>query len=185
MEKMGIPYQASPITKLHHWTHLIIDECAQATEPETLIPISVVAYDPEPVHIVLCGDHQQLGPTVLSKEAQKQGLYKSLLERLMDLGYASMASNFHSVHLKRNYRSHPSIIMMPSLLFYHDKLIPAAEPSKTQMYHFQSSQSDLNVPVQDISIKGLKWPVVFYGVKGTDFHDINQIASLSSWYLLS
>jgi hypothetical protein len=48
-----------------HWTHLLIDEAAQASEPETLVPIEVVypvdykiADYPEPT-VVLCGDVKQ------------------------------------------------------------------------------------------------------------------------------
>lgn len=39
-----------------HWTHLLIDEAAQASEPETCIPLSVVT--PSAV-VVLCGDVNQ------------------------------------------------------------------------------------------------------------------------------
>ncbi|RUS27314.1 hypothetical protein BC938DRAFT_483436 [Jimgerdemannia flammicorona] len=69
-----------------HWTHLLIDEASQATEPETLIPLSLLL-DPEGprgnVQFVLCGDHHQLGPIIASPLARSQGLAISLLERLM------------------------------------------------------------------------------------------------------
>ena len=53
-----------------HWTHLLIDEAAQASEPETLVPMEVVfptpyrsssgalTVSPEPT-VVLCGDIKQ------------------------------------------------------------------------------------------------------------------------------
>jgi len=70
-----------------HFTHLFIDEAAQATEPECLIPLSVVVDDhPDTikVEIALCGDPRQLGPRVYSPTAL-EGLQRSLLERLLRL----------------------------------------------------------------------------------------------------
>ncbi|RDB23524.1 RNA helicase Mov10l1 [Hypsizygus marmoreus] len=80
-----------------HWTHLLIDEAAQGSEPELLIPISVVFTQlsaPEPAEdwstpmfapqMVLCGDPQQLGPIVTSEKARSGELDVSLLERLFE-----------------------------------------------------------------------------------------------------
>ncbi len=70
-----------------HFTHLFIDEAAQATEPECLIPLSVVVDDhPEAMkaEIALCGDPRQLGPCIYSPDAL-DGLQRSLLERLLRL----------------------------------------------------------------------------------------------------
>jgi len=73
--------------KSPHFTHLFIDEAAQATEPECLIPLSVVV-DDDPdavkVEIALCGDPRQLGPCVYSPYAMED-LQRSLLERLLRL----------------------------------------------------------------------------------------------------
>lgn len=70
-----------------HFTHLFIDEAAQATEPECLIPLSVVV-DDDPqaikVEIALCGDPRQLGPGIYAPAAM-EGLQRSLLERLLRL----------------------------------------------------------------------------------------------------
>lgn len=80
-----------------HWTHLIIDEAAQGSEPELNIPISAVtahpkfyknykAEDPEFIlpQLVLCGDPNQLGPMVCSEDARTGELDVSLLERLFE-----------------------------------------------------------------------------------------------------
>jgi helicase MOV-10 len=74
-----------------HWTHLFVDEAAQATEPETLILLSVVV-DPEPgihkVEICLVGDPRQLSPEVfvagrkISSSALAD-LNQSWMERLL------------------------------------------------------------------------------------------------------
>ena len=57
---------------------VLIDEATQAPEPECLIPIVTGAK-----HLVLVGDHCQLGPVVVSKKASKAGFAQSLFERLV------------------------------------------------------------------------------------------------------
>jgi AAA domain len=134
-----------------HFTHLFIDEAAQATEPETLIPLSVVL-DPDGPHrkveIALVGDPRQLSPSVYSVEAASAGLERSWMERLLhrpvsclgggsddmlgpDFGriedwlHYSLLSDGRdqlSFFLTLNYRGHPSFLMMPSAVFYADKL---------------------------------------------------------------
>jgi DNA polymerase III delta prime subunit len=72
--------------KRWHWTHLFIDEAAQAREPETLIPMMVIAPDvdaaiPMP-KVIFAGDVNQLGPGIVSATARDNGLSVSLFERL-------------------------------------------------------------------------------------------------------
>lgn len=51
-----------------HFSHLFVDEAAQATEPETWIPISLlVGRTLTSTQVVLSGDPKQLGPIVQSK----------------------------------------------------------------------------------------------------------------------
>ncbi len=64
-----------------HFSHIIIDEAAQAEEPLSLIPIA--AFSNEDTNIILAGDPHQLGPVIKSKPASEAGLGKSYLERLM------------------------------------------------------------------------------------------------------
>ena len=56
---------------------VLIDEAAQATEPITLIPLVRGC-----CQLVLVGDHHQLPPTVISKQAEELGLSESLFGRL-------------------------------------------------------------------------------------------------------
>ncbi|RXW11818.1 hypothetical protein EST38_g14038 [Candolleomyces aberdarensis] len=123
-----------------HWTHLIIDEAAQGSEPELMIPISVVTVhskylktynnqhtdtsnsthtDTDIVipRLVLCGDPNQLGPMISSEDARTGELDVSLLERLYK----------PYTNLVKNYRSHPVILMPPSAIFYNDTLEPCAK----------------------------------------------------------
>ncbi|KAJ7593410.1 P-loop containing nucleoside triphosphate hydrolase protein [Mycena floridula] len=86
-----------------HWTHLLVDEAAQASEPEVGIPISVVLTNDTfaqtegtdqngarktPCSVLpqlcLCGDPNQLGPIVTSVDARNNELDVSLLERLFE-----------------------------------------------------------------------------------------------------
>ncbi|KAL3919760.1 MAG: hypothetical protein SGILL_003592 [Bacillariaceae sp.] len=70
-----------------HFGALFIDEAAQSTEPETLIPLSIVVDDhPDTtkVEISLCGDPRQLSPNIYSADAS-ENLQRSLLERLLRL----------------------------------------------------------------------------------------------------
>ena len=62
------------------FTHVIIDEAAQITEPECLIPIAAAPNS----KVILAGDPKQLGAVVKSGLAKKSGLDVSLVERLME-----------------------------------------------------------------------------------------------------
>ena len=65
--------------------------------------------------VVLVGDHQQLGPVVMSKRAAKAGLNQSLFERLVILGVVP-------VRLQVQYRMHPALSEFPSNMFYEGSL---------------------------------------------------------------
>ena len=65
------------------FSHILIDEAAQAMECEAIMPLAL-AY-PKRTRVVLAGDHMQLSPEVYSRFAQDKKFNKSLLERLYDL----------------------------------------------------------------------------------------------------
>ncbi|XP_012956251.1 RNA helicase Mov10l1 isoform X4 [Anas platyrhynchos] len=75
----GMFYQTA--VRLGHFTHMILDEAGQASEPESLIPIGLISEANG--QIVLVGDPKQLGPVIKSKIALAFGLNMSLLERLL------------------------------------------------------------------------------------------------------
>jgi len=64
-----------------HFSHIIIDEAGQATEPEAFVSIKTLA-DPK-TNIVLSGDPKQLGPIIRSGIATNLGLELSYIERIM------------------------------------------------------------------------------------------------------
>uniref|UniRef100_A0A663NB46 RNA helicase n=1 Tax=Athene cunicularia TaxID=194338 RepID=A0A663NB46_ATHCN len=74
----GLFYQTE--IRLGHFTHVILDEAGQASEPESLIPIGLISEANG--QIVLVGDPKQLGPVIKSKIALSFGLNMSLMERL-------------------------------------------------------------------------------------------------------
>jgi ATP-dependent RNA/DNA helicase IGHMBP2 len=62
-----------------HFDIIIIDECSQAMEATCWIPLLKGAGK-----IILAGDHLQLPPTIISKEAALKGLDLTLMKRLID-----------------------------------------------------------------------------------------------------
>jgi helicase MOV-10 len=152
-----------------HWTALLVDEAAQAMEPEVAIPLSVVAPPATggigDVLVVMAGDQGQLGPRTSSRDAN---LEKSLFERLFDRPLyrdhplarkRAKARDWNPstrtglmvrppfANLFRNYRSHPAILAVPSALFYHDTLIPEA--------------TDVDNMIDWVGWRGRCWPVLF------------------------
>ena len=157
-----------------HWSALFIDEAAQATEVDTLIPLSVIAppanlqAKQDPIFI-LVGDPNQLGPKLYSTNKE---LSTSLLERLFRLPlYAHHPLARHSgqadrkitfpmivppfINFSRNYRSHQAILAVPSSLFYSNTLIPESTDSKRSMRGWSGW-------------KGRGWPVMFVCNHGID-----------------
>ncbi|OIW25659.1 P-loop containing nucleoside triphosphate hydrolase protein, partial [Coniochaeta ligniaria NRRL 30616] len=157
-----------------HWTALLLDEAAQALEPEALLPMHVVsppqrapklAFTPL---VVMAGDECQLGPRTSSpKTPLKQSLFARLFSRPVyadhplargKTGQApppltkSMLPILRPAftNLIRNYRSHPAILAVPSSLFYFDTLQSEALPSTTMTLANWSGWH------------GRKWPVLFH-----------------------
>lgn len=168
-----------------HWAALIVDEAAQATEPETLIPVLVVSpHSKYPTTFgpifVMTGDEHQLNPRTY---AISTNLQISLFQRLSSVSvYAShpLARNQSArktyklpmlrpafVNLIKNYRSHPAILAVPSSLFYNNTLIPEA-------IHVESLQSWTGW-------RGRCWPVLFACNSGID--ECQDILTLGGgWY---
>ena len=88
---------------------LIIDEAGQLIEPLawTIFPLAE--------RVILAGDPFQLPPTVMSKEAEKEGLGISILERI----YPLCESVFL---LDVQYRMPPEIIAFSNHYFYQNKV---------------------------------------------------------------
>ena len=92
---------------------LIIDEASQALEAESWTAILKAK------RVIMAGDHQQLPPTVKSKEALKLGLGETILDRMTD-------QIDHTFLLDTQYRMHESILQFSNKQFYNDKLKTAS-----------------------------------------------------------
>ncbi|KAK5129511.1 hypothetical protein LTR08_003202 [Meristemomyces frigidus] len=178
---LSMLHPADPVSHPRlHWTALLMDEAAQATEPEALIALSIVApprgYEATQQRLpvfVMAGDQHQLGPrTASSKSAMQTSLFARLLERSI-YGDHPLARSKQSggvmrpltgdllpllrpafTNLIRNYRSHPAILATPSALFYHDTLEPEAS-NVTSLFSWNGWQ-------------GRRWPCLFVDNTGRD-----------------
>jgi helicase MOV-10 len=113
--------------------HLFIDEAAQATETQVLVPLThlLKRTDERPQGaLVLCGDHLQLGPVLARGIAAESGLSVSLLQRLITRNqlYCPNSEGQYNpavvIKLCDHYRSVPELVILPNRHFYHNQLRP-------------------------------------------------------------
>ncbi|KAM6566333.1 hypothetical protein CsatA_025461 [Cannabis sativa] len=149
--------------KRGHFSHIFLDEAGQASEPETMI--SLANLSSKNTVVVLAGDPLQLGPVIYSKDAERYGLGKSYLERIFESElYNDMDENYIT-KLVRNYRCHPEILHLPSLLFYNEDLIPCRDRRSSFM-----EKVDF--------LPDREFPVLFIGIQGLDERE----GSNPSWF---
>ncbi|MDE5998872.1 MAG: AAA family ATPase, partial [Bacteroidaceae bacterium] len=101
---------ANKLLVRHKFSTLFIDEAAQALEPACWIAIRRAS------RVVLAGDHQQLPPTIKCYEAMKQGLGKTLMERIVENQPEAVTL------LKVQYRMNDAIMKFSSDWFYHGEV---------------------------------------------------------------
>ncbi|XP_072098762.1 probable helicase with zinc finger domain isoform X1 [Mobula birostris] len=130
------------------FTHILLDEAAQAMECETIMPLALANRH---TRIVLAGDHMQLSPFVYSEFARERNLHVSLLDRL----YEHYPTEFPCrILLCENYRSHEAIINYTSELFYEGKLMASGK---------QPAHKDF-------------YPLTFFTARGEDVQEKNSTA---------
>jgi len=76
---------------------VIVDEAGMCPEPQCLVPIIATKAE----QVVLIGDHKQLRPIILCKQAGELGLNTSLFERYYE---ADSSKNVQCVMLEEQYR---------------------------------------------------------------------------------
>ncbi|KAE8657845.1 putative RNA helicase SDE3 [Hibiscus syriacus] len=146
-----------------HFTHIFWDESGQTSEPESMIPLAHLCQ--KETVVVLAGDPMQLGPVTYSREADDFGLGKSYLERLFKLECFSNGDEKYVTKLVRNYRCHPEILYLPSLLFYNGELIPCKD--------------DMGSLLNSVKfLPNKEYPVFFFGIQGCDERE----GSNPSWF---
>ncbi|BAF10951.1 probable RNA helicase SDE3 [Oryza sativa Japonica Group] len=147
-----------------HFTHIFLDEAGQASEPEAMVPLSGLCG--RDTVVVLAGDPMQLGPVVYCKQAEKDGLGKSYLQRLLfEYEQYSTGDPNYVTKLVRNYRCHPAILELPSELFYGGELIACKEDEVSSIY-------------DSIDLPNKSFPVLFVGIQGCDEREGNN----PSWF---
>jgi hypothetical protein len=119
---------ASEILDGVHFMTCVVDEASQATEPSVLNAVTRCSR-----HVVLIGDHLQLPPTVICRDAELGGLALSMFERLA-------RCKVPVIMLNTQYRMHPMIAAWPSRQFYGGNL-------------FSGVSADLRLPA-----RGFSWP---------------------------
>ncbi|XP_015589991.1 probable helicase with zinc finger domain isoform X2 [Cephus cinctus] len=128
------------------FTHIVIDEAAQALECEALTALALAT---KKTRLVLAGDQMQLTPEVYSDLANERGLGLSLLERIHN---TYPPAHPCKILLCQNYRAHSSIVRLTSDLFYSG----AIEASSNLEAH----------PVLN--------PQTFYAVHGQEIQDLQS-----------
>lgn len=103
--------------------HVLIDEAAQAIEPEALIPLTHGAE-----RVVLVGDQKQMGPLIFSLESRRKGFNRSLFGRLIETGLTPKLLN-------TQYRMHSCLSRFPSAQFYSGQLINGVRDSDRRSPH--------------------------------------------------
>ncbi|KAM3134145.1 hypothetical protein pb186bvf_013766 [Paramecium bursaria] len=142
--------QFTGLTKQTQFDICVIDECAQALELSCWIPILKAK------KIVLAGDHQQLPPTIKSKQAV-QGLGRTLFQRIQE------ETNYqYSTLLQVQYRMNQKIMQWSSQQFYQGQLIAAKQVEN----HTTNDLSDFK---QDDPII-----LVYIDTAGTDMYEEEQ-----------
>ncbi|XP_072941248.1 probable RNA helicase armi [Epargyreus clarus] len=132
-----------------HFTHIIVDEAGQATEPEIMIPMSLI--DKENGQIILAGDPKQLGPVVMSKYCMEFGMAESFLCRLLETfpyqkDYESFQNGFDTRLISRlsdNYRSVKEVLKLPSEMFYDASLVAKVDYSMPWTTKFVNATCDI------------------------------------------
>jgi len=162
--------------KVGHFTHVVVDEAGQATEPECLIPLGFVA-GCNNAQIVLAGDPFQLGAVLRSDVAGDFGLKVSLLERLMNNKLYARNERLYAdcgnynpltvTKLVKNYRSHPDLLKVSSTMFYNAELIPCADK---ELVNLCIGNVDL--------LPNPSSPFVFHGLRSEDQREGNS----PSWF---
>ena len=100
--------------KDYYFSIVIIDEAAQALEPDCLLPIYHHAE-----MAILIGDEKQLGPIVISPDAEASGFGISLFERLFNY---YKGSDFIAI-LTEQFRMHEFLYRFPNDKFYQNQMI--------------------------------------------------------------
>ncbi|KAJ7378405.1 helicase [Desmophyllum pertusum] len=176
------------------FSHILIDEAAQALETEALTPITLAGNNTK---VVFTGDHMQMSPDVFSPQAKKWGFQMSLQERLFydyKKGQKEKSLDPNLIMLTENYRSNEQVLQFSSDMFYGGELGSGSDQplhpwlgplvfysalGKEEIEENNSSYRNLaevNEVVKRVKELADYWPEAEWGPK-----DLKQIAVVSSY----
>ncbi|XP_018406315.1 PREDICTED: probable RNA helicase armi isoform X1 [Cyphomyrmex costatus] len=161
-----------------HFSHVLIDEAGQATEPEIMISLNFIHSDHG--QVILAGDPLQLGPVVISNLASFFGLGVSFLSRLLQqFPYQRDPEGFETGYdprlvtkLVMNYRSLPEILHLPNMLFYESELQSQLSNNSEEAKLLEMIRAEL--PEKE----GSPPAIIFHGTNGENYQDSDS----PSWY---
>ena len=117
---------------------LIVDEAAQATEPNLLIPLQMGVEK-----VLLIGDPYQLPATCMSSDCNVTLFNRSLFERFLD-------ADIKPYFLNIQYRMAPLIRLFPSRRFYCNRLCDSESILERPMPDFLSCFDKRNAMFIDV-----------------------------------
>lgn len=118
---------------------LFIDEAAQALEAACWIAMRKAN------RVIFAGDHQQLPPTIKCNEAARQGLDRTLMERIVSYHPESVSL------LQVQYRMNEAIMRFSSEYFYEGKVQSAPSVKSRTIL-----DSDMDNPVVWVNTEGME-----------------------------
>mmetsp|Transcript_24939 Transcript_24939/g.46077 ORF Transcript_24939/g.46077 Transcript_24939/m.46077 type:complete len:840 (-) Transcript_24939:145-2664(-) len=135
------------------FTHVFIDEAAQAMEAEALVPVTLLA---KGGCLCLAGDFKQLGPVIRSPVAIEFGLQTSLMERIVNIISVNHSRVFT---LLDTYRAHPAILSLYNKTVYADVLRCCCKSSSFNMKDWPDCPKDAN---------GRPCPIIYHHCNGQE-----------------
>jgi ATP-dependent RNA/DNA helicase IGHMBP2 len=138
---------------------VVIDEATQSPDPISLVALQRAR------RAVLAGDPCQLPPTVIDPEAAREGLGRTLFERLAERRPEAL------VRLRVQHRMHAAIMAFPSASLYDGALLAAPEVAAHVL-------ADLPGVAEDPLRPG---PFVFIDTAGTGFTESKTEADPSTF----
>ncbi|CAH0546496.1 unnamed protein product [Brassicogethes aeneus] len=168
--------------KRGHFSHIVVDESGQASEPEVLIPVTFL--DKYNGQVILAGDPVQLGPVISNPFASDNGLGESFLERLLNrFPYVPDFESFPETSgydprlvtkLRYNYRSLEPLLNLTSSLFYNNDLLVTVSSEDSKEAKTLAKLKDI-LPLGSNSEPPC---IVFHGVDGEQCRSNDS----PSWY---
>ncbi len=149
---------ACEIMQTMHFDFALVDEASQSSIPSTLIP--VLKAD----RFILVGDHFQLPPVVISREASDKGLNQSLMN------YLAYKYPFQICMLEVQYRMNRDISNLVSDVFYSSKLIADNSVINTSL-KLKNKNNANSKSLEFVNVEGRE----FIKIDSKSFYNLKEI----------